>query len=214
MIQISLSYGFVQQKEAVQAYEDLLNSKEELEEKDDILRFFKVNPVLIPMMADLVSMSTMDIDVSQCEVRLWHDFICDGVFGDSGRNTYCLIEFEDAKKNSIFDKKPQNHPKFARRFECGISQIIDWFWKIDALKNTSTEIEHLFQAHNPTIRAILIIGRTSFLKNNSEKARLKWRKEKTIIDSKKIECITYDDLLDYFKGIIKKKEKEKLLDME
>ncbi len=214
MKKISLSYGFNQQKEGVQAFENLLNSKEELEEKKDIQPFFKENPILIPMMAELVGMSRLDIDESEFEVELWQDFKCDGIFGDSGRNIYCLIEFEDAKKNSIFESKPKNHPKYSRRFECGISQIIDWFWRIDIEKNSSTVIKHIFPEDNPTIRAILIIGRTSFLKTHSEKARLKWRKENTIINSKKIECITYDNLLEYFKGIIKRKEEEKLLDME
>lgn len=214
MKKFNLSYSFTQQKEAVQAFENLLNSKEELEETNDIQPFFKKNPLLIPMMAELVSMSRLDIDESEFEVRLWHDFICDSIFGDSGRNTYCLIEFEDAKKNSIFTEKPKNYPKYSSRFECGFSQIIDWFYKIDALKNTASEIEHLFPTHNPTIKAILIIGRTSFLKSPSEITRLKWRTEKTIIDSKKIECITYDDLLKYYKTIIKRKEEEKLLDME
>jgi Domain of unknown function (DUF4263) len=214
MKRLDTSYSFKLQKEAVKAFEYLLNSKLELEEKADIQPIFKKHPVLILMMAELVGMSGMDIDEADCEIRLWGDFICDLGFGSSKINTYCLIELEDAKKKSIFKAKPTSQPKFSDRFEGGISQFIDWFWKIDGLKNNATEIEHLFSTHNPTIKSILIIGRTGFFRSSTEKSRFKWRSEKTIIDSKKIECLTYDDLLDYYNAIIKRKEDERLLDME
>lgn len=207
-------YNLKQLKEATEALEKLLNSQEELEEKRDIQPFFNNHPALIIAMADLVSMSSVNIDELEFEFQLWHDFICDIGFGSSKTNTYCLIELEDAKKSSIFKNKPKNHPKFSDKFEGGFSQIIDWFWKIDGLKNNSTTIEHLFSTHNPIIKSILIIGRSHFFKSSSEIARFKWRIEKTIVDSKKIQCYTYDELLDYFKGLIKKKEEEKLLDME
>jgi hypothetical protein len=207
-------YNSNQLKQAVKAFQDLLDSKVELEERKDIQPFFMAHPVLILAMADLVGMSNMNIDKLEFEFQLWHDFICDVGFGSSKTNTYCLIELEDAKKNSLFKSSPKNHPKFSDRLEGGFSQIVDWFWKIDGLKNNATAIEHLFQTHNPTIKSILIIGRSHFLKSASEIARLKWRIEKTIVDSKKIKCYTYDELLDYFNFIIERKEEEKLLDME
>jgi hypothetical protein len=42
-------------------------------------------------------------------------------------------------------------------------------------------------------------------------ARLKWRTERTLIDSKKIECLTYDELLDYCKGSLKRKEDKEFI---
>jgi hypothetical protein len=213
MRKLNTRYNLKQLKDSVNAFEIFLNSKAELEEKKDIQPFFNAHPALLPAMADLVGMSSMDIDELEFEFQLWHDFICDIGFGSSKTNTYCLIELEDAKKNSLFRTTPKNHPKFSDRFEGGISQIIDWFWKIDGLKNNATTIEHLFHAHNPTVKSILIIGRSHFLKSSSETTRLKWRVEKTIVDSKKITCYTYDELLNYFKFIIERKEEEKLLDM-
>jgi hypothetical protein len=214
MKKLNIRYNLNQLKEAVYAFEVLLANEEELEEKNDIQPFFKLHPVLIIAISELVGMSSMNIDEFEFEFQLWHDFICDVGFGSSKTNTYCLIELEDAKKNSIFKRIPKNHPKFSERFENGFSQIIDWFWKIDGLKNNATTIEHLFNSHNPTIKSILIIGRSSFLKSNSELARLKWRVEKTIVDSKRINCYTYDELLNYFRFLVEKKEEEKLLDME
>jgi hypothetical protein len=214
MKKLNIRYNLNQLKEAVHAFEGLLVNEEELEEKKDIQPFFKSNPVLIIAISELVGMSSMNIDELEFEFQLWHDFICDVGFGSSKTNTYCLIELEDAKRNSIFRRTPKNHSKFSERFENGFSQIIDWFWKIDGLKNTSTEIEHLFNTHHPTIKSILLIGRSNFLKNSSEVARLKWRVEKTIIDSKRINCYTYDELLNYFKFLVEKKEEEKILDME
>jgi hypothetical protein len=214
MKKLNIRYNLNQLKEAVHALENLLANEEELEEKKDIQPFFKSNPVLIIAISELVGMSSMNIDELEFEFQLWHDFICDVGFGSSKTNTYCLIELEDAKKNSIFKRSPKNHPKFSERFENGFSQIIDWFWKIDGLKNASTEMEHLVNTHNPTIKSILIIGRSNFLKSSSELARLKWRVEKTVVDSKRINCYTYDELLNYFKFLVEKKEEEKLLDME
>lgn len=95
-------YNSNQLKKAVQAFEDLLNSKIELEEKNDIQPFFAAHPVLILAMADLVGMANMNIDKLEFDFQLWHDFVCDIGFGSSKSNTYCLIELEDAKKNSLF----------------------------------------------------------------------------------------------------------------
>ncbi len=214
MRKLPLRYTLKQLEEAVIAFEKLLSNQEELEEKKDIQPFFNNHPALIPAMAELVGMSITNIDELEFEFQLWHDFICDIGFGSSKKNTYCLIELEDAKKNSLFRNTPKNHPKFSDKFEKGFSQIIDWFWKIDSLKNNATTIEHLFNTHNPKIKSILIIGRSHFLKSTSEIARLKWRIEKTIIDSKQIECLTYDELLDYFKTTVKREEDENIVEMQ
>lgn len=206
------SKGF---QEAVKAFENLLNSKLELGEKKDIQPFFRDNPLLIPAMAGLAEMSRMDIDELEFEFDLWQGLICDIGFGDSKTNTYCLIELEDATKESIFKNSPKNYPKYSNRLECGFSQIVDWLYKIDMMKNTSSEIKRRFASDNPKISAILIIGRSEFLDDDSKRKRFEWRFKKTIVNSEKIICYTYDDLLDYFKVIIQRREKEeKLFDID
>jgi hypothetical protein len=206
------SQGF---KQAVKEYEDLLNSKQELEEKKDIQPFFKSHSVLITAMAGLADITIMDIDELEFEFDLWQALICDIGFGDSKTNSYCLIELEDATKDSIFKSAPKNYPKYSSRLECGLSQISDWLYQIDMMKNTASHIKQRFADDNPKISTILIIGRSEFLNDDSKRKRFEWRFKKTVIDSKKIICCTYDELLDYFKAIIQRREREdKLFDTE
>jgi hypothetical protein len=49
------------------------------------------------------------------------------------------------------------------------------------------------------------MGRSTFL-NEEERERLMWRKEKTRINSEQIRYITYDELLDFFKTLIREHE--------
>jgi hypothetical protein len=202
-------------KQAVKEFEDLLLSKRELEEKKDIQPFFKSHPALIPAMAGLVDMSSVDIDELEFEFNLWGALICDIGFGDSKTNTYALIELEDATKSSLFQSLPKTYPKYSKRLEGGVSQIVDWLYQMDMLKNTSSHIKQLFASDNPKITTILIIGRSEFLNDDSKRKRFEWRFRKTIINSEKIICYTYDELLDYFRVIIQRREREeKVFDVE
>jgi len=57
--------------------------------------------------------------------------------GDPKNFTYCFIEFEDAKKESLFVNKGKKYKlEFTSHLEHGISQIIDWFYKFDGLQNS------------------------------------------------------------------------------
>ncbi|NTW19795.1 MAG: DUF4263 domain-containing protein, partial [Nostocales cyanobacterium W4_Combined_metabat2_030] len=112
---------------------------------------------------------------------------------DSVNNTYCFIEFEDATKNSIFvNKKGKTTSEWSARFEHGFSQIIDWFWKIDDYKNTSLA-RSIFGSENIEFYGILVIGRDAFI-SPIDKARLNWRLNKVLVDSRKVICITFDQL--------------------
>ena len=65
-------------------------------------------------------------------------FRTDLVVGDSETHSYCFIEFEDATSSSIFVKRKRVMSQWASGFEHGFSQLVDWFWKIDDLKSTSS----------------------------------------------------------------------------
>jgi hypothetical protein len=115
--------------------------------------------------------------------------------GDSISKTFLLIEFEDAKKNSLFvTKKGKSTPQWAPRLEQGFSQIIDWFWKINTIE-TSHDYKYRFGSASDEveIHGLLVIGRDQHLEPR-EKARLKWRQKHTIVHSKKISVMTFDQL--------------------
>ena len=92
----------------------------------------------------------------------------------------------------IFVEKGRSTSDWSPRFEHGFSQIIDWFWKIDDFKNTSLA-RSIFGSENIEFYGILVIGRDDFL-SEVDKTRLKWRLNKVLVDSRKVICITFDQL--------------------
>lgn len=112
-------------RQAIDDFRILLNTHDELEEKKHIQPFFKKHPVLIFLLAGLGRVSRTKVTEYEFEFDLWQDLVCDIGIGDSSSNTYCLIEFEAGKRNSLFKNKPKNYPKYSDSLECGYSQIID-----------------------------------------------------------------------------------------
>jgi hypothetical protein len=120
------------------------------------------------------------------------DFACDLAIGNDRHKVYGLVEFEDGNANSVFRRNGQKATReWSPRFEHGFSQVVDWFHKLEDLKQTSA-FEHLF-GRNATYHGILVAGRSNTL-SPSERVRLIWRSDKVLIDSKKVYCLTYDDL--------------------
>lgn len=192
-------YNYQQVKQAIAEFKLLLETHSELSEKKDLQPFFKKNSILIFLLAGLGRISRTKVDEYEFEFDLWQDLVCDIGIGDSKANTYCLIELEGAKQNSIFKNKPKNYPKYSECLECGYSQIVDWFFKIDEMKSTSS-IKRRFAGDYPRINAVLIIGRSHFFKTDLERNRFNWRRDNILIGAKNVNCLTYDELLAYFEG--------------
>jgi hypothetical protein len=171
-------------------FEKLLKQAE-LRESQDILPFFKKNLDLSAFIASYVA-EIVRFDRIKHEFTFFGDFRADLVVGDSTNATYCLIEFEDATRNSIFVKKERSTSDWSSRFEHGFSQIVDWFWKLDDFRNTA-QFRAIFESDSINFYGMLIIGRESFL-SPIDKNRLRWRLNKVLIDSQKIICITFDQL--------------------
>jgi hypothetical protein len=79
-----------------------------------------------------------------------------------------------------------------RRFEHGFSQLVDWFYALDDLKKTSNFARHFGHGHIKCF-GLLIIGRDADF-SDADRARLKWRTEKVLVDSHPMHCLTFDDL--------------------
>jgi Domain of unknown function (DUF4263) len=172
-------------------FEKLLNTNNELKENQDILPFFQKRLHLSAFIGSYVP-QIVRFNQIKYEFTLYGDFRADLVIGDSVNNTYCFIEFEDATKDSIFIDKGRSTSDWSPRFEHGFSQIIDWFWKIDDFKNTSLA-RSIFGIENIEFYGILVIGRDTFI-SPIDKARLTWRLNKVLVDSRKVICITFDQL--------------------
>jgi len=175
----------------LEEFENLLRNNRELNERKDILPFFKERQHL----SACIGWYPSDNLCNQIkhEFTLSGEFWADLVVGDSVNNIYCFIEFEDATKNSIFvNKKGKTTSEWSPRFEHGFSQIIDWFWRIDDYKNTA-QFRSIFGTENIEYLGILVIGRDEFL-SELEKARLKWYLNKVVVDSRQVFCKTFDQL--------------------
>jgi hypothetical protein len=83
-------------------------------------------------------------------------------------------------------------PEWEQRVERGLSQVVDWFWKLSDLEK-SVDFENKFGTRHPTFHGMVIVGRDQEL-GLREQSRLKWRQDYTIVDSKRVRIITFDQL--------------------
>ncbi len=173
------------------ALDKLLSSKKELMESEDILPFFKKHKNIAAYIGSYAP-GIVAFDRLSIEYTLFGDFRADAVVGDSARESYCFVEFEDATKDSIFRKTSRTTSEWSDRFEHGYSQLIDWLWKIDDFRPTA-QCRSIFGSDTFEFMGMLIIGRDEFLAPE-EVVRLKWRINKVIINSQKIVCLTFDQL--------------------
>jgi len=84
-----------------------------------------------------------------------------------------------------------------RSFERGFSQVVDWFYVFDDFRQND-EFRTKFGSSNVSFIGALIIGRDDHFRDESEKNRFQWRKNNILVGSKKIVCMTYDELLAFF----------------
>ncbi|AFY84193.1 Shedu immune nuclease family protein [Oscillatoria acuminata] len=173
-------------------FKNLLQKKKDLSERDDILPFFKRRKDLSALLGSLHP-KIYKYDRLAFEYNLFGDFVVDLAIGDSTRKSYCFVEFESAKDNSIFvSKTGKTTPEWSPTFERGYSQIVDWFWKLNDMERTD-EFENRFNGKNIKYVGVLVVGRNEYLEPRELK-RLKWRQENTRVNSKEIYCLTFDEL--------------------
>ncbi|RUT02046.1 hypothetical protein DSM106972_061210 [Dulcicalothrix desertica PCC 7102] len=176
----------------LEEFKELLQQKQSLSEKNDILPFFRERTQLSVFLGSYHK-NIERLNRVAFEYDIFGDFAADLVVGDSRKKSYCFIEFEDARLNSVFVSKPGRYcPEWSPRFEKGFSQIIDWFWKIDDLERTD-DFENRFGSRRIDYIGMLVIGRNDYLEPRDKK-RLVWRQEHLVLNSKHVYCLTFDDL--------------------
>ncbi|MBC7882463.1 MAG: DUF4263 domain-containing protein [Anaerolineae bacterium] len=182
------------QKEA-QEFENFLKENGELSEANQIRPFFGKRLMLSAMVGFLHSHMGLP-DVIAFEYELYGDYVCDLVVGDRKNNKYVFIEFEEAKKDSIFRKAGKKSTlEWSKCFEHGYSQIIDWFEIMSVNVNTD-KTKAMFGHGKVDFVGVLVVGRETYL-DIREKQRLAYRTGKTKVDSQGILCYTFDGLLDF-----------------
>lgn len=182
-------------RDELNEYHQLLNSRVELDEREHILPFFRERRHLSAFLASYVP-NLSRFDRIAYEFDIFGDFTADLAIGDTRNKTYCLVEFEEGHPDSIFTKKPGKvTPEWSKRFDHGYGQVIDWFWKLEDVQRTD-DFENRFGANSVNYHGLLVIGRTAEM-SLRERKRLKWRLDRTVVNSKFILCVTYDDLYEH-----------------
>jgi len=189
-----IAFSFSDFEKGVAAFRALLGRSNELSEANDISPFFKSHPQLASLIASIVLPHNIDRICS--EFDLFGNFRCDWAVGSIADQSYALIEFEDARRDSIFATVQKYNNQWSTRFEHGFSQIVDWFWVLDHYRD-NLDFRRRFGVGHIRFHGILVIGRNKFL-THEQRQRLVWRLDRVSINTHKVSCITFDDLLDFF----------------
>ena len=189
---LSLSFDPTRCRQELEEFRNFLAGKATLRERADILSFFRSRMHLSAFIGSY-SIQLTTFDRIAFEYDIFGDFSADLVIGDSRRAAYCFVEFEDASKSSLFSTRRSRHvPEWSHRLEHGFSQIVDWLWKLDDMKGT-LEYRDRFGHDEIRFEMMLIAGRSTDLRPR-EHARLRWRLDRVIVNSKRVHTVTLDEL--------------------
>lgn len=190
-----IAFNPTQCRKELAAFKKLLASQERLDERKDVLAFFKKHKQLAALMLSLAPGSG-HANLIAFEFPFLGDFSADVVLGSRETSTYCLVEFEGGKQNSIFRKvRNRSTTEWSPQYEHGFSQLVDWCYTLDDFKKTDRFARDFGHGHVRFV-AMLVVGRNSGV-SDSDRKRLRWRTEKVRIDSHAFECVTFDDLYDH-----------------
>jgi len=174
--------------------EVLLAAGTALNERAEIMPFFSSRKQLSAAIGYFGSVIELP-DRFAFELDLFGDFTCDLASGDSTKNAYILVEFENALSNSIFLRlaKGKTMKRWSRDFEHGFSQLVDWAWRLSG-EGPSDAFNRIFGARHASIRLLLIAGRENGLSSN-DLTRLEWRAENISLGAFRMLCLTFDGVL-------------------
>ncbi|WP_064197394.1 MULTISPECIES: Shedu immune nuclease family protein [Emticicia] len=179
-------------------FENLLKSSTEIEE-NILLKFFQSRPQLVSFIGILTDFGYSNRYAY--EFPIVGEFKTDFIVGSAEEHSYLLIEFESAKNDSIFKKKSRSLKEWSPRFEHGYSQIVDWFWQIQDIARTDI-LKRTFGVEHIKYNGLLVIGRNKGL-SEADSSRLMWRRDNVLVNNRKINCLTYDQLFELLEQKIK-----------
>jgi len=179
-----ITFDPVQCRKEADELRDLLATNTELQERKQVLPFFKERLQLSAFLGSYHP-EIVRYDLVAHELPLFGTFVADLVVGDSKNNAFAFIEFEDASAGSIFvtkkgKGKEKETPDWSSRFEHGFSQLVDWFFKLHEQGQT-VDFEEKFGSRTIRHLGILVVGRTEHL-GKREEQRLRWRQEFVLLN--------------------------------
>jgi Domain of unknown function (DUF4263) len=195
----TLALKKLQAKAELKAFKALLDGKGQgdLGEMSDLLPFFDAHEQLCALMGmyNPKIVDYQNICIAR-EFSIFGDHKADLAIADIKNREFCFIEFEDAKKASIFNTAGKKAtPDWSTRYDHGFSQLIDWILWIENNKGNTADAGR-FKAASIQFNMLLVIGRDRDLAVPALRERFDWRSESVVVASKKVHCITYDKLYD------------------
>jgi hypothetical protein len=133
-------------------------------------------------------------DLIKFELELKGIFRTDLALGHDASRKFALIEFEDAKEDSLFRKATSQYRYWGRRLEQGFGQIVDWAWVRNENPNDSI-LQGAFGGRINNSAYIVICGRDVGIKDDLERSRFEYRRNKTRIEGIYALFLTYDDFV-------------------
>ncbi len=185
-----VAFNHVQFKKELDHFEILLNSKKILGERE-IQELFKASLHLAAYVGTVVGNIGIAKQVAY-ELQIMGDYGADLVFGNREKR-FCFVELETGDPEAVLERVGKKATKeWARRFERGFSQIVDWFCHLDDFKKTDRFHRNFGYGHIDFV-GLLLIGRNEGL-DADDIRRLRWRTHNVIVNSHPVVCMTYDDL--------------------
>src|SRR5262249_27179911 len=185
-----VAFNPIQFKKELEQFRAFLESKKIFSERD-IQALFKASLHLTAYVGTTFGNIGVAKQVAY-EFQIIGDYAADIVFGNREKQ-FCLVELEDGNPNSVLEKVGKKSTKeWARRFEHGFSQLVDWFCHLDDFKKTDRFQRNFGYGHIDFV-GLLLIGRNEGL-DDDDIRRLRWRTHHVIVNSHPVVCMTYDDL--------------------
>jgi hypothetical protein len=192
---VSLTLKLPSCRRELARFRKLLAERETLSEARDILPLFRECKQLCGLLGDRFLTSGTGNRLA-VEYDLFGDFTCDLVVGNVAHREYVFVEFEDAEPDSVFKRSGVKSKRdWSPRFDHGYSQIIDWFGKLHDMEKTD-EFEARFGTRPVTYSGLLVVGRDRHFESG-ELARLQWRRTCVTVNTRQVNCITFDELLEH-----------------
>lgn len=129
------------------------------------------------------------------ELALQGLFRTDLVLGIAATRQFVLVEFEDAKANSIFAGGHRQCRSWARRLEHGIGQAVDWAWLLADQPN-ATVLTNAFGGTINHSAYIVVCGRDASLADEMERRRFEFRRHRMQIEGVPLQIVTYDGMIE------------------
>lgn len=133
-------------------------------------------------------------DLIKFELALKGMFRTDLVLGNASSRKFGLVEFEDAKEDSIFKNGTGQYRYWAARIEHGFSQIIDWAWVRQDHPSDSVLLNG-FGGPIVTSSYAVICGRDASLRDDVERKRFAHRRASMKVEGHPALVMTYDEMV-------------------